>query len=365
MNGNRKTVAIRVKKLKEKSRLYLDIYSEGQRKYRFLDIYLYKDDSEEVISKKKAEAVSIAKTYRSGILIPAVIKAEPAPLKPDSIGDTIERYITFKNRTANKGMAAAAKNCLTRLRKFDVDTKTADIDRKWVKSYYTFLTSQTDIRSATKKMYWVMLKCVVNEFYEDNELTNNPFIGYKAKWKKEEDTRVHYMTSEQLEAYENIDIDKIRVNQIETYRAFCFCCHTGLRYSDVTTLRYSDISYDTTNAVYLIRKKMIKTGKTILIPLNAGAMRYIKEKYIGKKDLVFGMTRCPASANNIIRNIAKKCKVELPYLHFHLARHTYATLLLKKTGNIMVVKQALGHADVSTTLRYAELLQDEFIKQCI
>jgi integrase/recombinase XerD len=43
-------------------------------------------------------------------------------------------------------------------------------------------------------------------------------------------------------------------------------------------------------------------------------------------------------------------------LHFHLTRHSFATLMLELTGNLQVVKELLGHANVATTQRYAHVL---------
>lgn len=38
--------------------------------------------------------------------------------------------------------------------------------------------------------------------------------------------------------------------------------------------------------------------------------------------------------------------------NFHTLRHTYATILWEKTGDILTVKQALGHAKIETTMIY-------------
>lgn len=43
----------------------------------------------------------------------------------------------------------------------------------------------------------------------------------------------------------------------------------------------------------------------------------------------------------------------------HMLRHTSATMLLRKCGNIMIVKEFLGHNDVSTTMIYTSVSADE------
>lgn len=44
---------------------------------------------------------------------------------------------------------------------------------------------------------------------------------------------------------------------------------------------------------------------------------------------------------------------------FHDLRHTCATRLLRKRGNIRLVKDLLGHEDISTTLKYAHVTKED------
>ena len=44
---------------------------------------------------------------------------------------------------------------------------------------------------------------------------------------------------------------------------------------------------------------------------------------------------------------------------FHDLRHTTATRLLRETGNMKIVQQALNHRDIATTARYAHVLASE------
>ncbi len=43
----------------------------------------------------------------------------------------------------------------------------------------------------------------------------------------------------------------------------------------------------------------------------------------------------------------------------HVLRHTFATDLLRETKNIILVQKALGHSDVSTTMVYTHVHDDE------
>jgi len=45
----------------------------------------------------------------------------------------------------------------------------------------------------------------------------------------------------------------------------------------------------------------------------------------------------------------------LPKIKFHDLRHTFASNFVMKGGNILSLKEILGHADISTTMMYAHL----------
>ena len=46
----------------------------------------------------------------------------------------------------------------------------------------------------------------------------------------------------------------------------------------------------------------------------------------------------------------------------HGLRHTFATDLLRETKNIRLVQKALGHSDVSTTMIYTHVADEELEK---
>ena len=49
----------------------------------------------------------------------------------------------------------------------------------------------------------------------------------------------------------------------------------------------------------------------------------------------------------------------IPDFRFHDLRHTFATRLLRKTGNLKLVSRLLGHTTVETTTRYAHVLDGD------
>lgn len=79
------------------------------------------------------------------------------------------------------------------------------------------------------------------------------------------------------------------------------------------------------------------------------------------KFLFFGQGGCPMATRHIfrlVRDIGRKAKIL--NLHPHVMRHSFATNLRRKKADLLIIKEALGHASVSTTQIYAHLGSDEY-----
>lgn len=54
-------------------------------------------------------------------------------------------------------------------------------------------------------------------------------------------------------------------------------------------------------------------------------------------------------------------KAEIADFSFHDLRHTCATRLLRKNGNLRLVRELLGHSDINTTLKYAHVTKADLL----
>jgi integrase len=152
-----------------------------------------------------------------------------------------------------------------------------------------------------------------------------------------------------------------------------FLAHTGLRFSELIALRWSDI--DTARGRALIRRRIyhgVDAPKSRYgrrdIPLSphmlhALAMRRATTAYSDAIDPVFASEDgTPLDYGNLYHRILKPATVRagVPWAAFHTLRHTCATMLFRHGLNAKQVQMWLGHHSPAFTLAvYVHLLPDD------
>ena len=154
---------------------------------------------------------------------------------------------------------------------------------------------------------------------------------------------------------------------------FLFSSFTGLRFSDLMTLKWSEIDIDKGMISHMQYKGHNRRAKMLYIPLN-DTSRDILERWKGKyEEFVFGLLPSgydlsddadfkkvrnakDRTINQSLKSIGDK--MGLPFnLHIHLGRHTFAMMALNGGVDIKTTSSLLGHASTMVTERvYATLL---------
>ena len=168
------------------------------------------------------------------------------------------------------------------------------------------------------------------------------------------------LSFKQKEPRENIkffrDMDEIQrlvAGAAEHLRPIIWCAlYTGLRRGRILDLRWNQIDWENHQIVYVG-----KDGRPHSVPL-VEPLADILRNLPHTCDFVFTFRGQP------IQNIKHAwqsafAKSGLPYRNFHTLRHTTATWLLRKSSNLKVVQQVLGHSSMATTVRYAHLVNNE------
>lgn len=133
--------------------------------------------------------------------------------------------------------------------------------------------------------------------------------------------------------------------------------HTGLRRSELASLRVGDI--DVERQFLVVRQG--KGSKDRAIPLSGSTANKLVTFIDAndKKDSLFGIA--PATISGKIKTFAKKAGVDI---HTHSLRDYFATSLSEKGATIREIQSLLGHANLTHTERYT-LHTDRHLKKAI
>ena len=182
-----------------------------------------------------------------------------------------------------------------------------------------------------------------------------------------------FLTIEQLRKFKEL-AGKAKYDRTREYAdVFIFACFTGLRWSDLISLKWSEIDMDKNMIARMQYKGHTRKAKMLYIPLN-DISREILERWKGKhEEFVFGLLpsgydlsdeadflKVKNAANRTINQSLQSIgnKMGLPFnLHIHLGRHTYAMMALNGGVDIKTTSALLGHASTLVTEKvYATLL---------
>ncbi len=233
---------------------------------------------------------------------------------------------------------------LNNIEKFRKGTLITDIDYQFIVSYDKWLR-ESGIAHNTRISRLRLLRALLNEARKRDIVQTNPFDRFRIQQMV---SKKGFLTIEQLHKLEKMPLkryeDKVR-------DAFLIGCYTGLRFSDIVSLRNEHI------AKGWLTKKMAKTGFIVEIPiaeLFAGKMIQLIDKYDGNIERVTKALSNNSSVNKTLRNILDRLKVD-PKITFHSSRHTFATHLGQSGVQMTTIQKLLGHQKLQTTQIYSEV----------
>ena len=137
---------------------------------------------------------------------------------------------------------------------------------------------------------------------------------------------------------------------------------TGLRASEILTLRLDDARVDDTTATLLV---MGKGGRQRVVPLDAHTQRMLvrykrKERPTPAHPSIeeFFLTRTgepmtPATLKLVFDRLRERAG--LRKFHPHLLRHTFATHYLENGGDLFSLQLILGHSSLEMVRRYSHM----------
>jgi integrase len=221
------------------------------------------------------------------------------------------------------------------------------VDDELLDNFQSYLLNQ--VSRNTTNAYLSVFRQHFNKLVVKGIITASPFTSFKII--EEGDTERTTLTIEEVRTLANF-IPKKGNRQIR--QAFLFSCFTGLRFSDVKKLVYSEIENNQ------ITFRPAKTTKKIVrVPLTDDAksiLENLPKHHINKK--VFWDLPSSQVVNVYLKFWALEAGLK-KNLHFHAARHTFATIGLTFGMDIFTVKEILGHSKIEMTQVYAKIVDQK------
>lgn len=269
--------------------------------------------------------------------------------------------LEIKNSTLSNGTIKSHTTTLKRLNEFKSQIYFNDLDFEFLhdlERYFKGLTIEQKNGSFKKLShntiwkYFKNIKVYVNLAIDKGFLSVEQYPFRKFKFTSKAGKRV-YLTPDEIKQFQDVQTNG-KLQYIKDL--FLFSCYTGLRYSDVMSLKKSDIVLK--NGSEWIIKEMDKTKETVRIPVYAlfnNEPLKIVTKYRALERFNIFPYITNQFLNRELKKLAKKANIH-KNITFHAARHTTATYLLYKNVPVTTVQKILGHKKLSTTQIYGHII---------
>lgn len=355
---------------KGKALVQIEAYLDGNRRYFSTGIYLTpgewsqknRDAKDSFVSSQIRQVITRLEDYEKEIRYFnngrfeltdfAVMKAssEVEPVTPTPI--TFNRFFADQMKARDKEIKwntfRQHQACLNLLNEFAPAIAFEDLKFKFVDELHQFMTKKGHGKSTTQKRH-IIIKGYIEKAVKLDLLARNPYDTFSVP--KPVVNKASLLPAE-LKLLENINLEGISDRVRKVRNMFLFSVYTGLRWGDIIDL--TPANFIETGDGLVMQLKASKTDKMLTLPLSLtfeGKAEPIVRLYIGqdsRQKLFKGIHN--AFANKSLKELAKLAGIKKS-IHFHMARHTAATIIAQKAG-VPTAKQVLQHQKLETTLAY-------------
>ena len=194
--------------------------------------------------------------------------------------------------------------------------------------------------------YHKCLKALLARADKFGKIERNPYERLKGQFKRGDKENVEYLTEDEMKQFEAIILPAGSDLDV-AHDLFIFQMYTGLPYSDMQAFDISDYKWDGTRWNHIGQR--IKTGVPYVSSLLPPTVKVL-EKYDYEIPQMNN-----ADYNHKLKELQRMAGIKTR-LHSHLARHTFATYMLRNGAKIENVSRMLGHTNITQTQRYAKVL---------
>ena len=350
-------IKVRFKELKNGNlSIYLDYKAGGKRVNEYLKMYLLPGRSPEVkrLNAHTLRAVTNIKAQRISNLAWNRKADDGTAGSKRLLFDVIDEYAELRLRRGTKSARSSYGNLKRHIALLNPNIRLWEVNLDFVTALAENMMNRERTASgeplarATITGTISSLGSVLRYAVRKRMIRNNPVEQYDTRKIQGPVYKRVYLIADELKALVNTECSVLLYKNV-----FLFACFAGLRYSDLKTLRWSDVIEE--DGEVRIEKMMHKTRHMVYIPVGRTAKAYLPKRGEGD-DLVFpDLPKNIGVIDIVIRQWTADAGIQKK-VTFYSSRHTFATLSLTQGADLYVVSQLLGHKEIRTTEGYAEII---------
>jgi site-specific recombinase XerD len=300
-------------------------------------------------SRTKAEALRFLTEFKN-------ILKEREKQKIVSLSEFESEYTSLIAPIRTPAYLRSIEISFRRLRAETGDILLLEIDQKKAEKFISNVYRDSKYAAAC---YYRTLKAAFEKAREWNYISENPFKKFKTP--KVPHTLPAYLTYRELQLI-------IKATGRDIIRdLFLSAYYTGLRAGELLNLRWNAVDFK--NLIITVENTETFTTKSKrerIVPINRPLLNILKNRLpkimdINKTDYIFSKSRgIPFNVDFISKQFKKavrKAKLSESY-HLHSLRHSFASNLVQSGVSLYVVKELLGHRDISTTQIYSHIRKE-------
>jgi integrase len=367
--------SLREKKIsKGRKSLYLDFYppiphpETGEPTRReFLGLYIFEKPKTPIDKQHNTDTLKIGEGIRQKrenfLNKPEIYNQyEKEQLRLKELGE--QCFIEYFRKLANKRKASNHDNWVSALNYLETFTngglKFTDLNQKFLEDFKEHLlttksnrSNKTTLSQNSAVSYFNKVKAALKQAHKDGILQTD--LNSKVKPIKAAETRREHLTLDELNKLAKTDCNNPLLK-----RAALFSAITGLRFSDIQKMTWSELEYMNGQG-YFLNFNQKKTKGVEVLPISEQAYSFT-EGAENPKDMpqdkpVFKGLKYSAYHNKHLFQWIGAAGITKD-ITFHCFRHTFATLQLFSGTDIYTVSKMLGHKDLKTTQVYAKIVDE-------
>lgn len=355
--------------------LYLEIYKgttqtadgkiKGAREYEYLNLYLIDKPRNPVDKQNNKDNLKLAESIKAK----RELEIKNGQYGFNSEFKTNTNFVEYfqlqaEKRKANAGNYGNWDSAIKHFVRFVGGTKITfkEIDKKFCEEFKEYLVNEARARTkdgkkrnGNKKLstscthsYFAKFKACLNKAVEEDIILRSPARNISPPTVIE--SQREYLTLDELKK-----LVKTECKYPDLKNAFIFCCLTGLRWSDIKKLKWSEVQKN--NDDWRITFHQQKTKGLQYLDISEQAREYLGEQ--GKPDeIVLPGLRYTSYHNFELHRWILKAGIT-KNITFHSSRHTFAVMQLNLGTEIYTVSKLLGHSNLKTTQIYSKIVDEK------